>query len=185
MPGETVRYQASINNTSNRDVIRTRIRLVQYARFQGTSRELIVQTNHMKISEHDVAKIIIDKQIVGKTSQSVIADQPFVIPSVCSTLNNVCRIISVNYSLVFTFGVRGSIDKDLIIPITIGTVPLQTRSDTYLPPPTYEQSTLGNNLEKQEFKEDDQPTKGDIYDSDADTYKPLYPNFIGFNQFES
>lgn len=185
VPGEIVRYQATINNTCNRDVIRTRVKLVQYTVLQGSSREIIVKTHHTKKSHHDMAKTVIDKVIAGKTSQTITNDQqPLVIPSVCPTLNGLCQIISVNYALVFTFGVKGSIDKDLIIPITIGTVPLHSASNAYHPPPIYEQSMFGSEgSEKLEFKNDDPPVKGDVYESDANTYRPLYPNFIGFEQF--
>ena len=176
-----MKYTAEINNTCNRDVNKIQVKLVQYTSIQGASRELIVKTYHAKKSIHDVAKQEIDKEIPGKTNAAVVTDQPFVIPSVCPTLGGVCQIISVTYALVFTFGVRASGDKDLIIPITIGTMPLRSSDDAYLPPPTYSQTMYENDGEKEEFKDDEPPAKGDVYESDATSFKPLYPNFIGFN----
>lgn len=105
-------------------------------------------------------------------------NQPLLIPSVCPTSNGLSKIIDISYLLIFSFGVRGSLDRDLVIPVVIGTMPLRTESESsvhsYLPP-TYEESMFGA-----EKSSGDESSKGDVYDSDVNSYRPLYPNFIGF-----
>lgn len=183
VPGETVRFTAKINNTCNRNVIRTRVKLVQDLRFVGSSRELIAKMYKTRHEHRDVAKLIIDKEILGNTSEEIFSNQPLIVPSSCPTLKGVSKIIEVNYLLVFTFGVRGSIDKDLAIPITIGTVPLinndQEYASSYFPTPSYEQSVFGS-----EKINEDEKSKGDVYESNETNYVPLYPNYIGFEQFK-
>lgn len=145
VPGETIRFTASINNRSNRRVIRTSVKLVQDLSFFGTYK-FIFKNSLTKHDYRDVARIVINKEIEAHESQEVFTFEPLVIPPVIPSQNS-SNIIRINYLLVFTFGVRGSIDKNLIIPITIGTVPLLVSSQGHdlsnFSSPGYGQSISG------------------------------------------
>lgn len=125
VPGEVVTFEAYINNTSSRDVIRNRIMLMQYLRLIGQKENI----TKIREEKREMARLVIDKRVRGNTSKEVKSSEPFILPQVCTTLDGLCRIIDVKYALIFTFGVRGSSNKELEIPITIGNVPLQNENE--------------------------------------------------------
>lgn len=176
LPGEGIICSATIDNKCSRDIIRTSVKLVQELLFTGSSREVIVKLSKVNKCYRDVVCLNINKRISDKTNEVVLDNQVIIIPPVCASLTDLCKIIQVNYLLIFSFGVFGSLDKDLVIPIKIGTIPLQnTCSNDSDSLPTYEEC-----LFESDFKSED-ALKGDMYESDEKTFRPIYPVFKNYS----
>ena len=180
MPGECIVFNAKIDNKSNRAVKRMSVSLLQQIRFHATTKSRTVCRT--------VASIQYPGEIEPKGfkewNNSVLA-----IPPVCSSFNGTCRIIEVNYIVQFNFDVSGpSISTDLNIPIVIGTIPLGSNirpvapispvggGEASAPPPySYEACMFGPNPVPEEVG------KGEIVESDIDSYKPFYPYYKDFS----
>lgn len=183
VPGESLIYNISIDNKSNRDVIETTIKLVQEIKLTGSSREIIVKTTKVKTCYRDVVNVNLLQIIAAKTNVTLNNNYSIIVPPVSATSTNTCKIIEIRYYVVFTFGCRGSANKDMSIPITIGTIPLSNPSEkkpsldnSSNNLPSYEECVYG--AIKPEIAES---IKGEMFDSDASTFKPLYPYYKDFS----
>lgn len=145
-------------------------------------------------------KTKIDKRVISKVIfPSIVNERSFQdwnnivlpIPAVCSTSNGISKIIEVNYMAVFNFNPSGmSVSKDLIIPIVIGTIPFRENygvslgnDDSSAPPPySYEGCMFGPNTTKLSNEDDE---KGEYYENDSNTYRPLYPVYKDFSMDNS
>ena len=186
MPGETVKFKATIENKCSKDVVHNCVKLMRTAFFHAkdsTYTELLSfnNPNNTKNVEQVVVSIQIEKLIGSNQTKTLSSDElePLVIPPLCPTETGLCDIINISYALVFTFAVKNSIDKNLVIPIVIGTVPLGSDSSNLKlgyseAPPCYDRSVYPSiTFENQEKT----PIKGEMYDTNADVFKPLYPSF--------
>lgn len=123
IPGEAIRYSAKVNNTSSRDVIRISFGIIQELVFVGSS----YGGKFAKKESKTLSKLNLNKVIKSYTSEEIYPGEQLIIPNVSSSLNDSCKIIKVKYFLMFTFGVRGSRDKKLAVPITIGSMILNNK----------------------------------------------------------
>lgn len=184
VPGEAIVCSARIENSCNRDIIRSSVSLVQELFFTGSSRELIVKTTKRKKCNRNIVTIQLNRIISGNSNEQLLQDQMILIPPVCASSTGLSKIIEINYWLVFTFGVFGSLDRDVWLPLKIGTIPLMmdsqranTNDNNNLP--TYEECQLENETLK-ESKESKDSMKGDMFETDEKTFKPIYPYFKDF-----
>ena len=139
--------------------------------------------NNSKTEERVVSNIMFPNMVKEKSFQdwnNIILP----IPAVCSTSNGLCKIIEVNYFVVFNFDASGiAVSKDLTIPIKIGTIPLKDNVNSDLlasQPYSFESCTFGQNTK---FSIDDK--KGEYYENDSNTYIPLYPVYNDFSMGNS
>ncbi len=183
VPGEKIICSARIENTCNRDIIRTSVRLVQEMLFTGSSRELIVKTSKKKKCCRNIFTLPINKVISGNSSEQVLQNQMIIIPPVCASSTGLSKIIEINYLLVFTFGVLGSLDRDVCIPLKIGTIPLmdyhaaRIADSSHLP--TYEECLFEHETLNKP-KDSNESIKGEMFETDEKTFKPIYPYFKDF-----
>jgi len=119
------------------------------------------------------------------------------IPPIVSSSNGTCRIINVSYTIILNFDASGvAISKDVPIPITIGTIPLydsnpntnqilmiqannNNQSNNFNgvpPPPTYQECMFDRDTSSS-LKPDEHELKGEILQSDANIFKPIYPYY--------
>ena len=141
-------------------------------------------TTKTKICVRNVAQLKYPKRIPEKSRE--VWSQGIIIPAVCSSSNGTCRIIQVNYCILFNFNPSGlSISKDLEIPITIGTIPIRNQSNNMqqgqtmpsLPQPAYQACMFGN-----ENSNNFQPaSKGEVMESNSSSFMPMYPYFQDFS----
>ena len=103
------------------------------------------------------------------------------IPAICSTSNEESNIIKINYFVVFNFDTSGiAVSKDLLIPITIGTIPFKDNlnsGSSALTQNSFEGCMFGPNTD---FTNEDE-NKGEYYGNDSNTYMPLYPVYHDFS----
>ena len=123
LSGEKMICSARLDNKSNRDIIRSRIKLIEEINFIGSyieDKKLFM----VKTISKDIINIIIDKVIREKTSDYAFHNKVIQIPSACISSNGLSKIIEVNYFVVFEYNVLGLWYKHEKIPIKIGTIPL-------------------------------------------------------------
>lgn len=175
--GEKIVCSASINNKSSRNVTKTSLKLIQEVSFTGSVRELFVKNTKIKKVRADVVNLVFNKIIAEKTSESVFEKYAIEIPRVCPSSNGLCKIIEVNYFVVFEFGVFGSLDKDLLIPIKIGSIPLEEEGRATNCLPTYEECMFNDAFGDTHLEK----TNYETFDSNEKTYKPIYPYFKDYS----
>ncbi len=102
------------------------------------------------------------------------------IPPICPSLNqftSACRIIEIEYYIDLYFDVNTmSFSSDILIPITIGTVPLNNGNTTNSLLPSYESCMYGAG----DFhmpNEDSNEKKGKVINSDESSFVPVYPYY--------
>ena len=106
----------------------------------------------IKTLEQEIVNLKIDKLVAKNTFEQITSDKPLIIPPTYPTEYGLCDIISFSHAFVFTFACKNSINKDLIIPVIIGNVPLHLdrsniRANVYKAPPQSNEK-----LENQEEK---------------------------------
>lgn len=171
MPGEGIVFDITVNNRTSRVISRMNVSLVQKIKFRANYRTKI---SYRSIENFRFPSTVQEKSIV-KWNNSVL-----IIPPVCSTSNGKCKIIDVNYLVLFDFCASGiSLSKEMMIPIVIGTAPLkpQTKNLWCNEAISYEQCKFGPYPDKIMFDEED---FDDIMESTEEKYKPLYPYFKDF-----
>ena len=139
-------FKATINNKCSKDVERNCVKLIRTVLFHGKgSFEIPKMNNSYKITtlEQEIVNLKIDKLVAKNTFEHITSDKPLIIPPTCPTEYGLCDIISFSYAFVFTFACKNSIDKDLIIPVIIGTVPLY--SDGSNKQANYSEASLSSN----------------------------------------
>ena len=93
------------------------------------------------------------------------------IPPLCPSSNMLSKLISISYSLMFTFKAsKYSSNVELEIPLTVGSIPFKVRNGRYLH--TYEPFPF-------EYPKLDAipELNGELNSNDIKNYKPLYPFF--------
>lgn len=158
-------FNVDINNRTNRAITEMSANLVQKIKFHSN--------NKTKTCIRNVASIKYDQRVSARSTdrwdKSVL-----LIPPVCSSSNGTCRIIEVSYAVIFRFDASGfAISKDLVIPIVIGTIPMNIEQDSRPPAYTYETCIFGPNP----VDIPDETRKGEIIESDSNTFKPYYPYY--------
>lgn len=172
VPGEPICFDLVVDNKSNRDIKPPLASLVQVVRLQATTKS---KTTHRKVATLELPNRIQERMCEKFDNMKL------VVPPVCSSSFGTSRIIDISYYFDLNFDASGpSISTDLNIPVVIGTVPL-LRSDQDHPQSsshailTFEASIFDANQFKQELID-----KGEIMQSDTDTYKPFYPYYKNF-----
>jgi hypothetical protein len=170
--GECIVFNATVDNRSSREIKSCTVNLIQHLVFHATTKS--------KRCTRTVALIKYPKKINAKTTETW-SDSVLTIPPVCSSSNGTCRIIEVIYSVVFNFDASGmAISTDVSIPITIGTIPLQDSNNQtqHNLPYSFEASHFGaeSNQMPPEFEQ-----KGEVFESDANSFKPYYPYYKDFS----
>lgn len=140
----------------------------------------------------------IQRSVVGKRHSSGIMSHShenwdeikLQIPPVCPSTVAGRRLIEVSYTLVFNFNPAGvHMSKDLLVPIVIGTKPLNeytnesSSSSTSIPPPppySYKQSIF-EPTDEEELPPDYDEVKGEVLESDAKHFRPHYLYFYSLS----
>jgi hypothetical protein len=173
VPGEGILFNVNLDNKSNRTIDEMTVNLKQNIRFYATTKS--------KSCIRNVGAIRFPRKIPSRF-QDTWNDSVLVIPPVCSTSNGTCGIIEVSYSIVFNFDTSGiAISKDLVIPIVVGTIPLKLSENNHydMPaPPSYEACMFP--ISNGQIP-DDVETKGEVVESDSNTFKPFYPYYKDFS----
>lgn len=173
MPGEAVIFSVIINNRSSREIKTMKVDLIQQIRFHATTKSRTC-TRH-------VASVVYPAKIPPR-QQEHWDNIALVVPPVCSSSNGTCRIIEVNYAINLNFDAAGvALSQDLTIPIVIGTIPLMNLG---MPVPnnlplTY-QASIFDPTPNQEMPPDYE-TKGEVVESDANSFRPHYPYFKDYS----
>ena len=170
VPGEQICFDLVVDNKSNRDIKAPTASLVQVVRLQATTKS---KTTHRKVTTLELPKRIEERTCENFDNMKLL------VPPVCSSSFGTSRIIDISYYFDLNFDAAGpSVSTDLNVPIVIGTVPLASddnnRQSTYSNL-TYEASIFDANQFKQELID-----KGEIMQSDADTYRPFYPYYKNY-----
>jgi hypothetical protein len=99
-------------------------------------------------------------------------------PPVCPSLNkqtNMCKNIEIDYYIALNVDVGTMYSsRDILIPLTIGTVPLQDPSRPEASGPLYESCMYGAGDYQVPF-EDSNGRKGEMLNSDEASFAPVYP----------
>lgn len=176
VPGESILFNAEIDNRSNRELDSIKVKLVQDLKFHATTKS--------RTSQRNVAEVVYSN-VIRPCSIESWNKGTLVIPPVCPSSNGACKIIEISYSVVFVFGASNSIDSNLAIPIYIGTIPLRQLENTsnntssaYPSAPSYQECMFGANP-NQEFDSGFQ--KGELIESDLSTFKPFYPYYKDYS----
>lgn len=115
VPGELIQFKSMVENNTKRKTKRMTIKLFQTIKFHATTKT--------KTSGSNVVFLNCDKQLGTHASEEW--NNSFMVPVVCPSSNGLCKIIEIGYVLVFNFDATGtSTSTDLMIPITLGTIPL-------------------------------------------------------------
>jgi hypothetical protein len=180
VPGEAIRFRVEFNNASSRDIPKMEVSLVQNLMFHAQC--------HSKRDNRKVAGVLYPGQINANSTQ-LWDNGVIVIPPVCSSSNGICRIIQINYSLVLHFSVSGpSIGTSCLIPCVIGTIPLTNNGDLQQQSQSAADSQ-GFSYAPSAFEPTPGITnggyeaadKGEMIQSDAATFKPMYPYYKDFS----
>ena len=181
MPGETIISHASVDNRSRREIKPMTVRLVQEITFHGQR-----FTYHIKKVKREVAMVRYTNTIAARTHEDW-SQIKLLIPPVCSTTDSSQpHIIEIGYELVFNFDAAGAhVSRDLSIPIVIGTVPLVDSSQDNTVAIVDPSSIQTHSYMPSVFEPNDSdhlPLEyddiiGDIIESNAKSFKPLYPYF--------
>ena len=125
VPGETIIFNASIDNRSSKTIKSISAVLVQ-------TTTLIYNRSRKHKSSRNIVTLRYDGTKIGPQMKENWA-VGFKIPALCPSLLDTCRIIKLDYTLSLIVKFNGlTIGKMLDIPIIVGTVPLYD-SRIYLP----------------------------------------------------
>lgn len=171
VPGEFIRFQAALHNQSHKPIKICAVKLIQQMRFHATTKT--------RSEVRDVALVYCPQPI--NAGEFYDWSGSLQIPPICSTLNHltsVCRNIEIEYSLSLYFDVTTfSFSTNIQVPIVVGTVPMQSedrvQNDVALP--SYESCMYGACESRMPSEETGR--KGEILNSDENTFKPIYPYF--------
>lgn len=122
VPGEDIPICAEISNGSNRSVSGTKAELIMTTRFHATSKS------------KSVTRIVAVKKMgrIEEGEHQSWNNVPLHIPPVPPSDLVGCRIIDVVYYIKFTVDPSGpATDMEVLIPVTIGTIPLTMHFDDY------------------------------------------------------
>jgi hypothetical protein len=171
--GECIVFNVTVNNRSSREIVSCSVKLMQHLIFHATTKS--------KKYTRRVAFIEYPNMINAKTTETW-SGSAIIIPPVCSSSNGTCRIIDVFYSVVLKFNTSGiSTSTYVSIPITIGTIPLQESYYT-----NQAQHNLSYSFEASHFESESKEVllefeqKGEMFESDTNTFKPCYPYYKDF-----
>ena len=127
LPGEMVSFEAYVDNKTNRSV-HLSVGLVQMLKAIGKKNIISLFSSEIetesktKIFERQVVQLKYSKKIKPATSQQW--DQAeFRLPTICPSFKT--DLLEISYKIIFTFG-RWTHETELIMPIVIGNVPLDT-----------------------------------------------------------
>jgi hypothetical protein len=187
--GEPITCGVFIDNKSKTDIASGVIKLEQRIKFS-------IVPFSSTASNKIVASVPFPKRVSARSSETW-SNLSFVIPAVCPSSNVFCRNIQIEYALILSFSFdilfSTSKDRELTIPITIGTVPIcQVQSSEVLPsaplpvifhsdyasyddsdaPPSY--SDVAGNFTTEATPNSNKENE-EILQSDLNTFKPLYP----------
>lgn len=161
-------FKAVINNQSNKPIKSVVVKLVQTLRFHATSKT--------RTDTRDVVSLQCPNKVGARDFYTW--NGRIKIPPVCPSLNkqtNMCKIIEIDYYIDLHVDVSTmSVSRDILIPLTIGTVPLQDPSRPEASAPTYESCMYGAG-EYQVPLEDSNGRKGEMLNSDEASFAPVYP----------
>ena len=118
VPGEKIVFNASIDNRSSKTIKSISAILVQ-------TTTLIYNRSRKHKSSRNIVTLRYDGPEIGPRMKENWSNVGLIIPAVCPSLLNTCRIIKLDYTLRLIVNFNGlTIRKMLDIPILIGTVPL-------------------------------------------------------------
>ena len=132
--------------------------------------------NVSKKSSRVVAEVNRHKTEIKTNQEKINWDNGYlIIPPICTNSSVKCKLIEISYSIVLVFGKSSpSLDSELAIPITIGTIPLKDSDKQSNPIPVYEACIFGTNLSIELIT---QIEKKEIQESDFIDFRPMYPVF--------
>ena len=136
--GDTLTFNASIDNKSSRPIVYVTFTLVKKLTFyaSGKSQTLTFEIASFKYSSK------IEPRTCQKWTNNAVN-----IPDNCKATNNLSKIIKTNYEFLLNFGAGGfTTSTDCAIPIVIGTVPFKQMDNDSARmafndgPPSYEEA---------------------------------------------
>ena len=132
--------------------------------------------NVNKTSSRVLAEVKRHKTEIQTNQEKINWDDGFlIIPAVCTNSNVKCKLITYSYSIVLCFGKSSpSLDSELAIPITIGTIPLLESGQSNMIP-VYEACVFGTNSATELIE------KKNVDETDLIGFRPMYPVYKGFN----
>jgi hypothetical protein len=173
VPGEDIHFRVEFNNGSSHDLKDIEVTLWQHL--------ILHAQNHRKRDSRKVASV----SYAGKISErsAKIWDSGFIaVPPVSPSSNGICKLIETSYLILLEFSVSGpSTGTNCSIPCVIGTIPLtsdngdssQSMASGQF---SYEPSAFAA-LSTYPYLGYPPAAKGDMVQSDAATYKPMYPYY--------
>ena len=168
-----LKFTAFIDNKSNLAINEINVRLIQNLKFKARSKT--------KNCSRVVKQVNYPSNLRARSAETWIKQLP--IPPVCPDSNDICRIVKIKYRLVLTLGAADSNNFDLLIPVTIGSVPLRNEIESSYAyqfasdfPPSYEACMFRSNLDGGNVNPDFE--NGEIIEHD---FKPLYPVYRDTN----
>ena len=160
VPGESIVFDVIVDNQkSSRQVQDVTVTLLQKIRYQVKA--------SVKKCFRRAASLTLPKTVAPRTLEKW--SSHIIIPPLSASTNGKCRIVDVYYSVVCEFATESSSGGKLIIPITIGTKPfIDAKSNATMASMRYEMC----HFEPTRFVEN---IKGEIVESDVNSFKPYYP----------
>ena len=181
VPGETIVATVRVVNYSTRLIKPISVALVQILSFHGERFGHLTQ--HTKNKKEEVVSCK-SAHSIAPQSHDFSEEIRLTIPPVCSS-TVASRIIEVSYEVKLNFDADGfHSSKDLVIPIVMGTVPLYDHSNprpSSIRPPDYQflPSIFPPSGSDDSLPDYDQIV-GDIYETNAASFRPYYPYYGGF-----
>ncbi len=140
--------------------------------------------HNTKSDKREVASLICPSNINAEDSYTW--NGKIQIPPICPSFNShisTCKIISIAYYIVLHADVNMvSIGSHIMIPLTIGSVPIQDLNNPGSRPcsaPSYESCMYGAELLLKNDKKSNE-SKGEMLYTDETTFVPVYPYFKDF-----
>jgi len=120
---EPINCMITIDNKSNRTIERSRIKLVQYVIYKATNKyyfqDLENDYRNGILKKNLIIKKILDDQKIVKYKQTKLLACIKLPKDIWTSSGEFNHLITVEYCLIFSFGVFGSFNKHLEIPIVL------------------------------------------------------------------
>ncbi len=150
MPGESICFDAKIDNKSDSKLSDVSVKLVQEIRLLAKEKP--------KSEKNECKPLFISKRVEPNTIERWKDTYPIPEP-IDQSLKGLCRIVEVNYFFVLRIKIGLlSMSKELSMPITIGTISIDPSSSSPLPDEEFIQNDLINLEEGIEFEDEPPPS---------------------------
>ncbi|RMZ97900.1 arrestin domain-containing 3-like [Brachionus plicatilis] len=171
VPGEHIYFDVEVENRTKREVKKIKVVLMQNLTFQAKKR---FHNCTRKVTSMEF------RQKIDAKKTEVFKNMKMLIPSISPSTMGCSSLIDVSYELFLNFDATGlSVSSDLNIPIQIGTMPVRKAKMPSNLKFEFEECVFEPNLV--EIKQNKQKQ---IFESNANVFKPKYPFYKDFNSLE-